>query len=209
MLASGMPTVRLPEHTGKRMTTLNRKPDMAIFIDRPVRIPRYLPSVIIRISHISSKTAMGRSICRSDDTSARLDELVDHAYYLRLAGNIVRQRKGARRGKTGSVHIFFKRRLLERAKHEAVHLIEDDFLILEDRRPAKAPNIKPTGPREIANAKCNDRNLVLHIQSLSLAAAPLRQRCRSWDTTPQRRSGPACAGTGLTAPISPFSTDSF
>ena len=48
--------------TGLRMTTLNRKPDMAILIDRPCRIPRYLPSVIVRISYISSITSMRRGV---------------------------------------------------------------------------------------------------------------------------------------------------
>src|SRR3546814_993386 len=101
--------------------------------------------MMVRISYRSSITGGRRGVCWSDETPARLDELPNRVFDFRLARHIVPQRKGARRSKPGAVHIFFKRRLLERAKYEAVHLIEDDFIILEDRRPAKALNKKTTG----------------------------------------------------------------
>src|SRR3546814_10982707 len=95
---------------------------MATLIDRPCRIPRYLPSMIVRISYISSLTAVRRGVCWSDDTPARLDELLNRVLDFRLARHIVTQRTGDRRSKPGALHIFFNRRLTARAKYKAITL---------------------------------------------------------------------------------------
>src|SRR3546814_20606908 len=57
---------------GQRLTTLNRKPDMAILVGTPCRIPCTLPSVIVLTRYISSITAVRRGICWADDPPARL-----------------------------------------------------------------------------------------------------------------------------------------
>ncbi len=151
--------------TDPQTSTLNTECNVAILIDRPVRIPGYLPRMIVRIGHISSKTTVRRGVCRPDDTPTCLDEQVDCAFDRRSARDIVPQRKGAGRQKTGAVHIRLKGRLLERAEYKAVHLVEDDLFILKDGRPSKSLNIKSAGPLQISDAERDDGNLVLHIQA--------------------------------------------
>ncbi len=45
-------------------------------------------------------------------------------------------------GAAGALHILFQGGLKKSPEHEAVHLIEDDFLILEHRLPAESFDIK-------------------------------------------------------------------
>ncbi len=61
---------------------------------------------------------------------------------------------------------------VEGAEHEAVHLVEDDLLILEHRRPAEALDIEAARAREIGDAEGDDGNLLLHVTHPSLADAP-------------------------------------
>src|SRR4051794_24577441 len=78
----------------------------------------------------------------------------------------MRQREcaGAQQPATG--HVLLQRRLAPGAEHEPVHLIEDDLVVLEHRGPAETIDIEAPRPRQVISAKGDDRNLLLHGESL-------------------------------------------
>jgi hypothetical protein len=70
--------------------------------------------------------------------------------------DIVRQSKCAGTRETLPLHIGFEPRGQPRAKHEAVHLVESDFFVLEYRLPTEAVAIEAARSRQVRYPKRND-----------------------------------------------------
>ncbi len=87
----------------------------------------------------------------------------------------MRQRECARLHQAEAVHIGFKRSFQEGAENKAIHLIEDDFLVLEYWRPAKAFDVKTTRALKFLDAKRDDGDLLFHNQDPIFSNTPLHR----------------------------------
>src|SRR5690606_3645753 len=138
----------------------------SLFIDGPCRIPCDFPGVVVGVGHVAAEASVRRRVSFPDYAPACLYQLLHDGDDVVLCGNVMGQRECTGHRKPCAAHILFKGRLAECAENETVHLVEDDLLILEDRRPTKAFHIKPAGAGQVGDAKRNDGNLLLHVQVL-------------------------------------------
>ena len=102
------------------------------------------------------------------------------------------------------MHVAGKLRFEPGTKHKPIHLIENDLGIFEDRFPAEAINVKTPRTREIGNTKCNDRNLLLHLNKSPLcpvAQCDKRTRRGTWR---KRQSEPHQGGDRANLPVCLF-----
>ena len=169
-------------------------------VDRPGGIPRDFPSMIIRIGDVAAKPAMRRSIAVAQYAPARSSKPMQHHPDLLRRSNIVRQREGSRPRQAGSSHIVLKRLLDPSSENKAIHLVEYDVCILEDWRPAKAAHVEALRSIKISHAERYHGDLLLHLNSLSLAQAGAHERQGHGTRHRTDAKGPALAGAGPTAP---------
>src|SRR5690606_13745282 len=109
---------------------------------------------------------MGRCISCAQKLSAGGNESIHQWRDVVLSGYIMRQGKRASGGKSIAVHVRFEGALQEGAEDKAVHLIKDDLLVLEDRRPAESRSVEAARTYEICDAERDDGNLLLHVHNL-------------------------------------------
>lgn len=137
----------------------------ATIIDRPCRVPSDLPCIAIWIGDIAAKAAMGWRVGLAQKRSSRPDETLHDQVDISLVGNVVSEgeRPGSRLART--LYILVKTRICPSSQHEAVHLVEGDIVVLEDRSPTEAVGIELPRSCKRSNAESDDRNLLLHVPS--------------------------------------------
>src|SRR5437762_3142922 len=93
---------------------------------------------------------------------AETDEPLESWLHLLARCNIVRQGEHAGIFRSFSPQVGLQRLRQPGAEDKAVHLVEDDFRVFEDGRPAEALDIEPTRPRQCRNPECDYGYLLLH-----------------------------------------------
>src|SRR5262249_22316751 len=111
--------------------------------------PGDLPGVVVGIGDVASKAAVGRRIPHAQDPTAEARQPVDDGLNLFPRGDIVRQSEGAGAREAGSAHVAFQCACEPGSEDKAVHLIEDDLRVLEDRLPAETLDIEAAGAGKV------------------------------------------------------------
>lgn len=139
--------------------------------DHPCGVPRYLPGMAVRIAHIAAEPTMRWGIRTSQEPSACCNKALDGWFNVGLACNVMSKAERARRWFAHSSHVIVQSRISPSPEHEPVHLVEDDFFVLEDRGPAEPSDVVVAGSGKQGNAERDHGNLLLHSQAFSLARA--------------------------------------
>ena len=146
--------------------------------------------MVVGIGQVSAKAAVRRRVGLPEQPPAGRDQAIDHGLDLVLAVDVVGQREGARSCQSGPPYVGLQGTLQPGAEHEAVHLVEDDLLVLEDRLPAEAFGVEPARSGQVRDAESDDGNLLLHGSRPFLHRRTTRRRSGSWDSTRARRTEP-------------------
>ena len=129
----------------------------------PIRIPSYLPGKTIRIGEIARITAPGCLARSLQDFRPGGRGALHQRIHLAFLSNIVRQGNG-RLSKRCWIGLEVRSELIpkkERKDHSAC-LKEDDFFILECRRPTQAVDIEFPGSFEALYSKGYDAYALVH-----------------------------------------------
>jgi len=117
--------------------------------------------VIVGIGDIAAEPAMRWRIGRAQQPTAVCRESIEQRLDLLLREDVVSERERAGPSEV-PLQVCLQCRAKPCTQHQAVHLIEDDLRRLEHRLPAEAIGIETLRPRDVGDAKRNDRNLLLH-----------------------------------------------
>jgi len=96
------------------------------------------------------------------DAAAVSRQAVEHRLHVFLVRDVMRDREGAGRHQL-ALHVALQLFCQPGAEHEAVHLIEDDVGLLEDRLPAEAVGIEAARPRDVGHGESDTGDLLLHL----------------------------------------------
>src|SRR5690554_3846387 len=115
---------------------------MAVAGDGPGGVPGNFPNMLVGIGDIAAKAAVGRAVGKTQEPSPGREEALHQRLHLFLVDEVVGEGESTGARKAPAVHVGLERVLQESPEEEAVHLVEDDLLVLEDRPPAEALLIK-------------------------------------------------------------------
>src|SRR3984893_19308610 len=161
------------------------------------------------IGSIAPEPAMRWRMGRAQQPTAMRRESIEQGLDFLLREDVVSERECAGPSEV-PLHVGLECRAKPRAQHHAVHLVEDDLRRLEHRLPAKTVAVKALRPRDVGDAKRNDRNLLLHDPRPFVSPARECAGAKSWGKgtcAPVRTAAGRNRGSaGLNHTGLPFST---
>jgi hypothetical protein len=115
---------------------------MAAIVNHPRWVPDYLPGMVVWVSDIASISTVRWRIAVAENSPTGSSEPFNETVYVVSRHYIVGKTESAGRNEAGSLHVLLKFASNPSAQHEAIHLIQNNLVVVEDRFPTETINVE-------------------------------------------------------------------